>query len=164
MLQEGDQRSGDRSNLLRRHVHQIHIRRRHHGEVGILTTLHDLTNEGTVVVQRCITLTDDMLCLFLGCQIDDIVIAEVGNTVLHLTVRCLNEAELIDLCIHTERRNQTDVRTFRALDRTQTTIVCIVYVTYLEAGALTRQTARTQGRETTLVGHLSQRVGLIHEL
>ena len=105
-----------------------------------------------------------MLCLFLGCQIDDIVIAEVGNTVLHLTVGCLNEAELIDLCIHTERRNQTDVWSFRALDRTQTTVVCIVYVTNLETGTLTAQTARTQCRETTLVGHLSQRVRLVHEL
>ncbi len=40
----------------------------------------------------------------------------------------------------------------------------IVYVTHLEAGTLTRQTARTQGRQTTLVRHLGQRVGLVHEL
>ena len=42
--------------------------------------------------------------------------------------------------------------------------MCVVHVTYLESGTLTRQATRTQSRETTLVSDLSQRVGLIHEL
>ena len=40
----------------------------------------------------------------------------------------------------------------------------IVYVTYLEACTLTGQTARTEGREASLVGNLSQRIRLVHEL
>ena len=69
VLQERNQRGGDRGNLLRRHVHQVHIRRRNHREVSILTALHHLTDKGTVIVQRGITLTDHVLCLFLGSQI-----------------------------------------------------------------------------------------------
>ena len=40
----------------------------------------------------------------------------------------------------------------------------IVYVTHLEAGTLTGETARAKGRETTLVGDFGQRVRLVHEL
>ena len=40
----------------------------------------------------------------------------------------------------------------------------IVYVTNFEAGTLTRKTTRTEGRKTTLVSHLSEWVGLVHEL
>ena len=102
MLQERNQRSCDRCNLLRRHVHQVNVCRRHHGEVGILTALHDFADKCTVIIKRCITLTNDMFSLFLGCQIDDIFVIQVGNTVLHLTVRCLDKAKFINLCIDTE--------------------------------------------------------------
>ena len=105
-----------------------------------------------------------MVLLFLGSEIYHLVIVEVGNSVLHLSIRSLDESEMVNLCIYTERRDKSDVRTFRTLDRTQTTIVCIVNVTHLKSGTLTRQTARTKCRKTTLVCHLGQRVGLVHEL
>ena len=40
----------------------------------------------------------------------------------------------------------------------------IVYVTNLKSGTLTRQTARSQGRQTTFMRNLSQRVCLVHKL
>ncbi len=40
----------------------------------------------------------------------------------------------------------------------------IVYVAHLKPCTLTREAAGSQGRETALVGHLRQRVGLVHEL
>ena len=92
VLQERDQRSSDRSDLLRRDVHQVDIRRRHDGEVSILAALHHLTDKRTVVVQRRIALTDYVLSLFLGCQIDDLIIIEVSHTILNLTIRSLDEA------------------------------------------------------------------------
>ena len=58
----------------------------------------------------------------------------------------------------------TDVRAFRRLDRAKTSVVRVVHVAHLETGAVTRQTARTQGRETALVRDLGQRVDLVHEL
>ena len=39
-----------------------------------------------------------------------------------------------------------------------------VHVTHLKASTLAGQTARAKGRYTALVGDLSQRVGLVHEL
>ena len=73
------------------------------------------------------------------------VVIEVDERILYAAVRSSDEAKLIDSSVYTERRDKTDVRTLRALDRTQTTVVCIVNVTNLEACTLTRQTARTKG-------------------
>ena len=84
-----------------------------------------------------------MVLLFLGSEIYHLVIVEVGNSVLHLSIRSLDKSEMVNLCIYTERRDKSDVRTFRTLDRTETTIVCIVNVTHLKSGTLTRQTSRT---------------------
>ena len=137
VLQERNQRGCDRGYLLWRYVHQIHIHRRYYREVCILTTLHHLADESTIVIQRRITLTDDVLRLFLSCQINNFLIIKIGHTILYLTIRSLDKAKFINLSIHTERADQTDVWSFRAFDRTQTTIVCIVYVTHLESSTLT---------------------------
>ena len=67
MLQERDKSGSDRSNLLRRNVHQINVSRRHNREVGILTALHDIADKRTVIIQRRISLTDDMV-FFLFCS------------------------------------------------------------------------------------------------
>jgi hypothetical protein len=102
VLQEWDERCGDRGNLLRRYVHEVNVCRGHNGEVGVLTTLDDFTDKGSVVVQRGIALTDDVVLLLVGSEIDDIVVIEVGNTILYLTVRSRDEAEFINLGIDTE--------------------------------------------------------------
>ncbi|OIQ79565.1 hypothetical protein GALL_386840 [mine drainage metagenome] len=39
-----------------------------------------------------------------------------------------------------------------------------VHVAHLEAGALARQAARSQGGDTAFVGDLGERIGLVHEL
>ena len=164
VLQERNKASRNRANLLRSHVHQVNICRRHNGEVGILTTLNEVADESAIGTQRSVTLTDDVILLFLSGKINHIFVLQVNYAVNNLSIRCLDEAEVVDSGIYTERRNKTDVRTLRALDRTQTTIVCIVNVTHLEASTLTRQTARTKSRKTTLVSNLGQGVGLVHEL
>ena len=63
-----------------------------------------------------------------------------------------------------ERRDEADVRTFRRLDRAHAAVLRVVHVADLEAGALARQAARAERRQTTLVRQLGQRVGLVHEL
>ena len=79
-------------------------------------------------------------------------------------IRRLDEAVLVDLAVGRERADQTDVRTFRRLDRADAAVVRRVNVADVESGAIAAQTARTQGREPALVRQLSQRVGLVHEL
>ena len=64
VFQERNQRSCDRGNLLRSHIHQFNFRGRNNGIVGILTTLYFVTDEGSVVIQRSVTLADNLLFLF----------------------------------------------------------------------------------------------------
>ena len=89
----------------------------------------------------------------------------VGDpSVLDLAIRGLDETELVDAREGRQRRDQTDVRSFRRLNRTNSPVVSRVHVANLETGALTRQTTGTKRRQASLVGDLGQRVGLVHEL
>ena len=60
--------------------------------------------------------------------------------------------------------DQTDVRTFRGLDRAHSSVVGVVNVTNLESGTVSGKTARAKCGKTSLVSKLSKRVVLIHEL
>ena len=86
------------------------------------------------------------------------------HRVFHPAVRAFQEAVLIGARVSCQRVDQTNVRTFRGLDRTYATVVSRVYVADFEACALAGQTARAKSRYTTLVGNLGQRIVLIHEL
>ena len=83
---------------------------------------------------------------------------------LHLLVRTLDEAVVVDPRIGRERGDQADVRSLRGLDRADAAIVRSVDVPHFEARALPGQAARTQCRQPPLVGDLGQRVRLVHEL
>ena len=84
--------------------------------------------------------------------------------VLDLLVRALDEPELGDAGEARERRDEADVRAFRRLDRTDAAVVRGVDVAHLEPGALAREAARPEGRETPLVRDLGKGVRLVHEL
>ena len=164
MFQERNQWGSDWSNLLRWYVHQFNLWRRNYRIISILTTLNFVANEWTVIVQGGITLTN-YLAFFLFCwEINNVIIIHVNHRVLYLTIGSFDEAKVINLCVNAEWRNQTNVRAFRWLNRTKTTIVRIVYVTHLETSTFTWQTARTKGWKTTFVRYLSQGVCLVHEL
>ena len=83
---------------------------------------------------------------------------------LHVAVRRLDEAVLVDARKARQRADQADVRTFRRLNRADAAVVRRVHVADFEARALTRQTARPKRGETALVRDLRERVGLVHEL
>ncbi len=83
---------------------------------------------------------------------------------LDLAVRRLEEAVLVEPRVQRHRVDQADVRTLGRFDRADAAVVGRVHVAHLEAGALARQAARSQGGDATLVRDLRQRVGLVHEL
>ena len=95
-----------------------------------------------------VCLSNDMIVFFIRRHIFDII---CDFSVNDLTIRRLNEAVLIDLCIGCKVRDQTDVRTFRCFNRTDSSIVGVVNITHFESGTLTCETARTKRRDTTLV-------------
>ena len=161
VLKERNQRGGHRHDLRRRHVDVLHAVGRDQLGLAVDAHRHQLAGQAAFLVQLGVGLSDDVAALFDGRQEVDLV----GELlVLDLAVRGLQEAELVQAGIERQRVDQTDVRTFRRLDRADAAVVGRVHVAHLEAGTLTRQTARAQGRDTALVGDLRQRVGLVHEL
>src|SRR5207302_543288 len=92
---------------------------------------------------------------------DDAVVGDAA--VLHLPVRRLDEAELVDPRVARQRRDQADVRTFRRLNRTDASVMRRMDVAYLESRALAREPAGPERRQPALVRDLRQRVRLVHE-
>ena len=165
VFEERNKARGDRSDLVRSHVHQIHLLGGNHREVGAFARLDTVgLQEVAFVVDRHVRLCDDLALLLFGRVIADVVIVHVDLSVLDLPVGSLDESHRRNLRINAERRNQTDVRAFRRLDRAETAVMRVVYVSHLETGAVTRQTAGAEGRQTALVRNFGQRVDLVHEL
>ena len=164
MLEEGDQRRGDRCDLDRSHIHKLHFRGGSDREVGVKTSLDTRIHERAIIIDRSITLGDDLTLFDFGGEVLDMRIIEIDHAIIYLAIRGFDETEVIDFCVNAERRNQTDVRTFRGLDWAETAIMSIVHVTDLETGTFTRQTAGAESRHTALVSDLGEGVGLIHEL
>src|SRR5438128_4845165 len=90
---------------------------------------------------------------------------KLSNDAVHyLAIWRFDETEFVDARIARQRRNQTDVRTFRRLDRTDAPIVSRMHVAHFESRALAAETTWSKCRETTLVRDFRQWVCLIHEL
>ena len=162
VLEERDQRRGDRDDLLRRHVHQVDA-----GPAGTMITSpawrqsDQVLGELALGVEQRVRLGDRVLRLLHRREIDDLL----GDAaVLDAAVRALDEAVLVDPREGRERVDQADIRAFRRLDRADAAVMRRVHVAHLEAGALAGQTARAERREAALVGDLGERVGLVHEL
>ena len=161
VLQEGHQRGGDRDDLRRCHVHVLNLSRWLQQGFTLMAASHELVCEFSLGINTGVGLSDHILTLFNSRQIIDF---RGDVTINHLTIRCFNEAVIVDAGIQRQRVDQTNVRAFRCFDRTHTTIMRRVNVTHFETSAFTRQTARAKSRYTALVGDFRQRVGLVHEL
>ena len=123
-------------------------------------------NKMSVLIQRLIRLCYDKIIFFICGKIYNIV---RNNWIFRIcliqyTVRSFDESILVDPCISRQRVDQTDVRTFRGLDRTHSSIMRVVYVTHLESRTVSGQSSRSQCRQTALVCQLRQRIVVIHEL
>src|ERR1043165_2372876 len=96
-------------------------------------------------------------------DLDDAVVVEHAP-VVDLLVRRLDEAVFVDARVARQRRDETDVRAFRRLDRADAAVVRRMNVAYFEPGALARETSWSKGRQAALVRDLGERVRLVHEL
>ena len=161
VLKERNERRRHRNQLLRRHVHEVHLVRRNELDVAGMAHDNEIVGETALRVDRGVGLSDRVAALFHRRQIDHLV----GDaTVLDLAVGRFDEAVFVDPRIGRERVDQADIRPFRGLDRTDAPVVRRVHVAHLEAGALARETTRTKRRQTPLVRDLRERIGLVHEL
>ncbi len=161
VLEERNERRRHRNKLLRRHVHEVHLVRRNELHVAGVSHDDEIVGEAALRIDRGIGLRDRVAPFLHRREIDHLV----GDAaVLHLAIGRFDEAVFVDAREGRERIDQPDIRPFRRLDRTDAAVVRRVHVAHLEAGALTRKTARPERRQTPLVRDLRQRVGLVHEL
>ena len=163
VLEERDERGAHRDDLLRRHVHELDLGRRHRGDLGgggevdVALELepqvgqrHGLRRtpgqdtvvlEASVLVEGHVGLGDDVLLFGVGRQPQDLV----GDLAVdHLAVRRLDEAEVVDPGVGGQRADEADVGTLRGLDRAHAAVVAEVDVADLEPGPLPRQAARAR--------------------
>ena len=114
-----------------------------------------------LLVHGCAGLGNDVVALLDSGKVNHFI---GDHAIFDLPVRALEKTVGVGPRVSRQRVDQTDVRTFRRLDRAYTTVVGRVYVTNLKACTLTGQTTWAQRRDTTLVRDLGQRVVLVHEL
>ena len=171
VLQEGDAGGSDRDHHSGRDVHIIDLLGVDLQDVVAAAGRNAGTDEVLGLIQRLVGLSNNVLVLnvsghilnFIGNDLID-QLAVFVVSLFDLAVGSLNEAVLVDLGVGCQIGDQTDVGAFRGLNGAHTAIVAVVNVTDLETCAVTAQTAGAQSRQAALVGQLSQRVVLIHEL
>ena len=164
VLQVRNQGGSDRHHLTRGDVHELNGTGSNQNSLArtIACTAENLVlSEGAVRVQRCVCLRDNNGLLVVRGQVADLI----GHaTIGHHAVGGLNETEGVDATVGCQRTNQTNVRAFRGFNGAHTTVVRGVHVSHFHTCTVTRQTARAQCGQTTLVGQTRQRVVLVHEL
>ena len=161
VFQEGDERGRDGDHLAGRDVHEGHLVTGAHFHFALDAHGHELVQEVAVGVHAGVGLGHHLVAFAGSVQMHDLV---SHAAIAHHAVRGLDETEVVDLGEGGQRHDQTDVGTFGRFDGADAAIVGGVHVAHFEAGALTGQTAGAQGRQTALVGHFGQGVGLVHEL
>ena len=111
--------------------------------VDPLVTSHDnFLSKCSIFIQTRISLCYSKFIFFIGCQPNDFVRDNTCFTV-NFTVWCLNKTIFVQVPVRWQVVNQTDVRSFRCLDWTHTSVVSVVHVTHFISSAVTCQTARS---------------------
>ena len=167
VLQERNHSCSYREYHLRRNVHQVNGALLELGCLCAETAGYIIVNEMAFLIQRLVRLRHYKIVFLISGQVDYLIrnprVCGI-RCLIHHPVRSLDKAVLVNPGIGCQGVDQTDVGTLRSLDGAHTAVVGIVYVTHLESGTVSGQTAGAQGGKTPLVGQLSQRVVLIHEL
>ena len=163
VLEERDHSRSDGNDHLRRYVHEVDLLALDFKNGVAAACVYAGSGESAFLVEGLVRLSYNVVILNVGGHVNDLV-ENLAGSLVNASVGSLDEAVNVDPCESSKVGDQTDVRTFRGLDRAHSSVVGVVYVTNLESGSVSGQTARTKGGQTALVGKLSQRVVLIHEL
>src|SRR5690606_33070436 len=163
VFKERDHRRSHRNKLLRRNVHVIDAFSLDLDYVVLVPAQYLPVYEPVFSIERFVCLGDDELVFLVRSEVMDLV-GDDSRGLVDLPVRSLDEPVLIDPRICAERADKTDVGTFRRLYRAHTAVMGMVHVTDFEARPFPAETSGSQCTEPSLVGQLSQRVRLVHEL
>src|SRR5205085_9682951 len=130
-------------------------------EVALRTAGDRLREEVTLVIEWSIRLRDDEILFAVS---GEIIQVTSHAAFFHAAIRRLEEAEIIHARKRRERRDETDVWTFRCFHRANTTIMRRMHVADFETSTIAGETARSESRQAALMGEFRQRIDLIHEL
>ncbi len=166
ILKERNQRRRHRKHHLRGNVHVIE-----HLPLVLLRLLpvtsgYVLTDKMPLLIQLLVGLSH-MVIVFLVCRhiYDFIRDNRIHRIVMvYLPVRRLHKTVLVNPRIACERVDQSDVRTFRRLNRAHSSVVGVMHVADLESCTVSGKTSGAKSRQTTLMSQLAKRIVLIHEL
>ena len=161
VLEERDQRRGDRDDLLGRDVHVVDILGVDLVGLAAAPAHEHRRDELAVLGDLRVGLRDDVALFLGGVEVDDLVARLALD---HLAVGRLDEAVLRHGGVARERADQADVRALRGLDRAHAPVMGGVDVAHLDRRALAREAARAERREAAAVGEPGERVRLVHEL
>ena len=161
MFKERNQRGSAGNDLRRRNVHVLNAFRRGENRFAVVAGGNELLREAAVIIHLGVGLSDDVLAFLNSGKVVNFL---RRNAVDNLAVRRFKEAVLIEARIKGERVNKADVRTFRRFNRADAAVVGRMHVAHFKAGALARQTTRTESGNTALMRDFRERVRLVHEL
>ena len=161
VLEEGNERRRHRDDLLGRNIDEVDAGGRDELEVSGDAAVDRVVLENAAAREGLVGLRDAVFTLLDGGEVDDFV----GDlAVLDAAVGAFNEAVFVDARVAGERGDESDVGSFRRLDRADAPVMARMHVAHFEAGALAGESAGAERRESALVGDLGERVGLVHEL
>ncbi|MNS47570.1 hypothetical protein D3C72_801060 [compost metagenome] len=166
VLQERNKRGSYRHNLFWRDIHVIHAIARHCQNVirlFVITNDNLIFRKTTVFIQLNIGLCDNIVIFFIRSQIRDLF-SNFTCLRIYPTVWRFNKAIFVNTSKCGQGVDQTDVRSFRCLNRTHTAIVRVVNVTHFHARTFPSQTTRSECRQTALMRKFRKRVRLVHKL
>ena len=138
VLKERNHRCSNREDHTRRNVHKIHFGFFKFGCFFTITTGNIVIHKISVRINWFVGLCNRIVIFFISCQINNLICYTriLRICFIQNTIWCLNKAVLINTCIRCQRVDQTDVRTFRCLDRTHSSVMGVMYVSYLETGSV----------------------------
>ncbi len=161
VLEERNQTCRHTDHLSRCNVHVVDLFGLDDLEVAAEAGDHIRTSHQCSAVHLGVGRCHVGLAFFIGSQPDRFI----GDlAILDAAIGGDEETVIVDAGVNRQRTDQTDVRAFRRLNRTDSTVVRNVNIANLETSPLAIQTARAECREPTLVRQLAQRVGLVNDL
>src|SRR3546814_1771344 len=92
---------------------------------------------------RCALVTGVQTCA-LPIYINDRLIY-LYPSIIYLQIGRFNESKAIDLSMNAKRGDQSDIRSLRCFDRTEASVVGVVYVAHLNPGPFPGKTAWPEG-------------------
>ena len=163
VLEERNHRGSDGNNHLRRNVHKVNLLALNLKDCVAAARVYTRALETAVVVKRLVRLCDDVVVLDVCRHINNLV-KHSARRLVNATVGRFDKAVYVNSRKGCEVGDKSDVGSFGSFYRAHSSVVGVVYVTNLEACAVTRQTARTERGQTALVSKLCKRVVLVHKL